>query len=232
MRTTSMIVVVLVASVGAGLHAQAPASPPMPTVVTTGQASVRRAPDMATISLGVESRARNPRDAQRQNAEAMTAVQKQLDALGVPKDARRTQGLWLQQEYDNNNGRQIPRDYVARNSLEVRIDEVARVGEIADAVVQGGATSLQGIQFDLKDRSAAEREAVRLAVADARGRAEAAAAGAGRMLDQILRIEESRPETIVQPRVALMRAEAASTTPVEPGLIDIRANVTFTASMK
>src|SRR5438045_89664 len=72
MRNTSLIVCVLLASVGAGLYAQAPASPAPPTVVTSGQASVRRPPDIATISLGVESRARNPRDAQRQNAEAMT----------------------------------------------------------------------------------------------------------------------------------------------------------------
>ena len=207
--------------------------PPPATIVTNGQATVKRPPDVAFITLAVESRAKNPRDAQRQNADAMALVQKQLDGLNVARDARRTLGLWLQQQYDNVNGRQIPRDFVAHNSLEVRIEDVARVGEIADAVVQGGVTSLNGIQFDLKDRSGAEREAVRLAVGDARGRAEAAAAGAGRTLDRILKIEESRPDMIVQTqRLAFSAAESLARTAVDPGLIDIRASVVLTAVMK
>ena len=163
----------------------------MPTIVTSGDAIVRRLPDVAYVTLAVESRARNPRDAQRANADAMSAVQKQLATAGIPKDAMRTLGLGLHQEFDNANGRRVARDFVARNTLDVRIDDVSRAGEIADAVVQGGATALEGIRFDLKDRAAAEREALRLAVADARGRAEAVAAGAGRSLDRILKIEES-----------------------------------------
>ncbi len=40
------------------------------------------------------------------------------------------------------------------------MDDVARAGEIADAAVQAGATSLEGVRFDLKDRAAAERDAL------------------------------------------------------------------------
>jgi uncharacterized protein YggE len=205
----------------------------VPTVVVNGEATISRPPDVAYLTLSVESRARNPRDAQRQNADASAGVQKQIAGAGLDKDAVRTLGLWLEQEFDNNNGRRTPRDFVARNTLELRIDDVARAGEIADAVVQGGATSLSGIWFDLKDRAGAEREALRLAVADARRRAEAAAAGAGRSLDRILRIEDTRPEVVVAPRMMMMRAEgAAAQTAVEPGLIEVRARVSLTGSMK
>ena len=195
-------------------------------IVTTGEATVRRAPDVAYVTLAVESRAKNPRDAQRQNAEAMAAVQKQLAAMSIPKDALRTLGLWLQQEFDDANGRRVARDFVARNTLEVRLDDVARAGEIADAAVQAGATSLNGIRFDLKDRSGAEREALRLAVADARARADAAAAGAGRAVDRILKIDDSRAEAIApRPMAVLARSAAAAVTDVEPGLIEIHAQV-------
>lgn len=208
--------------------------PAVPMIVTTGEAVVRRAPDVAYLTLAVESRAKSPRDAQRQNADAMTGVQKQLTAAGIPKDALKTQGLWLEQEFDFAGGKRTPRGYVARNTLEVRLDDVARAGEVADAVVQGGATSLNGIRFDLKDRAAAEREALRQAVADARGRADAAASGAGRAVDRILKIEDSRAE-VAPPRPMLMRADAASSaaqTTVEPGQIEIRSHVTLTVSMK
>ena len=205
-----------------------------PTIVTSGDAIVRRLPDVAYVTLAVESRARNPRDAQRANADAMSAVQKQLAAAGISKDAMRTLGLGLHQEFDHNNGRRVARDFVARNTLEVRIDDVTRAGEIADAVVQGGATALEGIRFDLKDRDAAEREALRLAVADARGRAEAIAAGAGRSLDRIVKIEESRSDGGGPRPMAMMRVADASaaTTPLDPGLIEIRGQVTLTVSIK
>ena len=154
---------------------------------------VRRAPDQAFVTVSVESRARNPRDAQRQNAEAMTAVQQRIAAAGVPKDAVRTLGYNIQQEFDYVEGRRVARGYLARNAVEVRVDAIDRTGDILDAAVQAGATSVASVRFDLKDRAAAEREALRLAVVDARARADAAAAGAGRAVDRVLRIDDTPP---------------------------------------
>ena len=200
-----------------------------PNVVTSGSAVISRAPDVAFVVVAVETRAKTPREAQRQNAELMAAVIRRLGELSIPPDARRTSSLRLDQEYDVVNGRRIARDYLARNSLEVRIDDVTRAGEIADAAVQAGATSIDGIRFDLKDRAALEREALRLAVVDARARAEAAAAGAGRTLDRILKIEDGERTPIPRAMVA-MRSDAS--TAIEPGTIDVRATVTLTVSMK
>src|SRR5215210_1960893 len=84
----------------------APPVPQTPTIVTTGDASVRRIPDRAFVTIAVESRAKNPRDAQRQNAEAMTSVQQRLTQTKIPKDAIRTIGYGLDQEWDYvQNGR-------------------------------------------------------------------------------------------------------------------------------
>jgi uncharacterized protein YggE len=205
-----------------------PAVDQTPVVVTSGTAAISRAPDVAYVSVAVQTSAKTPREAQRQNADLMSAVVKRLGELAVPPDARQTSSLGLDQEYDTVNGRRVSRGFVARNSLEVRIDDVSKAGEIADAAVQAGATSIEGIRFDLKNRSSLEREALRLAVADARARAEAAAAGAGRTLDRILRIEDG-PHAVPRPMMAA-RMEAA--TVVEPGEIDVRAAVTLTVSMK
>ncbi len=207
---------------------------PLPTITTTGEATVSRPPDVAYVTLGAETRAGSPREAQRLNAEAMTNVQKQLSDAGIRRDAVRTLGLSLDQEFDVTSGRRVPRGYVARNIVEVRIDEVARAGDVIDLVVKGGATSLQGVRFDLKDRAAAERDALEQAVVDARRRADAAAAGVGRMVDRILKVDDVRDERVVVPRVMAMRADATggASTPVEPGLIEIRAKATLTVSMK
>jgi uncharacterized protein YggE len=229
MRTLTLVLALLIGATAAA--AQEPPSPPV--IVTTGSALVQRSPDVAYISLAVEARAKTPREAQQQNAAAMAAVAKKLTELSIPADARRTIGLRLEQEFDTANGRRVPRGFLARNAVEVRVDDLARAGEIADAAVAAGATSIEGIRFDIKDRTAAEREAIRLAVADARGRAEAAAAGAGRTIDRILRIEEGdRPMPMPKPMRSMRSATAEFGTAVEPGLIDIHATMTLTVSMK
>lgn len=233
MRTLTSIVLVLIATV-------ASAQPPDPAVatnlvVTSGEAVVRQAPDRAFVTITVEARAKSPRDAQRQNAEAMTAVQQRLATARIAKDAIRTLGYDLEQEFDFIQGRRVPREFVARNAVEVRVDEIARVGELLDIAVQGGATSIGGVRFDIQEREKVEREALRLAVVDARGRAEAAVAGAGRALDRIIKIEDAREAGILpppRPMMMMKSAEAAVQMPVEPGLVEIRARVTLTASMR
>ena len=210
-----------------------PASQP-DVVVTTGVATVQRAPDRAFITVTVETRAKTPRDAQRLNAEAMTAVQQRLEQARVPKEALRTQGVDLQQEFDFSGGKRVPQDFAARNAIDVRVDEIGRVGELLDVAVQGGATSLGGVRFDLRDRDTAEREALRLAVADGRARADAAAAATGRAVDRVIKVEDERESGGQMPRPMLAMAKGAepATTPVEPGLIEIRARVRLTAALK
>jgi hypothetical protein len=216
----------------AGVASAQPAQPDV--IVTTGEAVVRRAPDRAFITVIVETRAKGPRDAQRLNAETMTAVQQRLERARVAKDAVRTQGYDLQQEFDFTGGKRVPREFVARNAIDVRVDEIGRVGELLDIAVQGGATALGGVRFDLRDRDGAEREALRLAVVDARTRADAAAAGAGRSVDRVIKVEDVRDGggSTPRPMMAMARGAEAATTPVEPGLVEVHARVTLTAAMK
>jgi uncharacterized protein YggE len=217
-------------------QAQTPPAPNgnLPVVVVSGEAIVKRAPDRAFVSIAAESRARTSRDAQRMNAEAMTAVLAKLKSSGLAGDAIQTTGYDIQPEFDYANGKQTLRGYVARNSIEVRVDDLPKLGEILDIAVGAGATSVAGVRFDLKDRTGAEREALQRAVEDARGRAEAAAAGAGMKFDRIVRIEEQRSSPMPPPRPMMaMRAEAqAPTTPVVAGELEIRGSVTLTAALK
>ncbi|MBS1817092.1 MAG: SIMPL domain-containing protein [Acidobacteria bacterium] len=209
----------------------------VPAIVTTGEATVKRAPDVAYVTIAVETRAKTPREAQQQNADLMTTVQQQLARASIAKDAIRTTGYSVYQDFDYANGRRTPRGYVARNGLDVRVDAIERVGEVLDLSVNAGATTVAGIRFDLKDRASAEREALRQAVTDARARAEAIAAGAGRAVDRILRIVDAPqprfkyPQPMMAERAAVAGAPAAET-PVAAGEIEIHAQVELTAAIR
>jgi uncharacterized protein YggE len=217
--------------------AQTAAPPQPPSLIVSGEAVVKRAPDRAWVTVTAESRARNPRDAQKQNAELMKGVMQKLAGAGFSGDAVQTRGYDLQPEYDYNNGRQTLRGYVARNSVEVRIDDIARVGEVLDVAVASGATSVGNVRFDLKDRGAAEREALRLAVENARLRADALAAGGGLKIERIVRIEEHRAHVDPPRPMATFRAGAAAESlaaepPIEAGELEVRAAVTVVVTVR
>lgn len=217
---------------GIGSAQEAPGASP-PSIVTGGEAVVRRAPDEAYMTATVETRGRGPREVQQQNATAMSAVLQRLSVLGVPKDSVRTLGYTVQQEVDYVNGRRVPKEFVARNAVEVRVVPVERTGDILDGLVQAGATTVDRVRFDVKDRPALEREALRLAVVDARARADAAAAGAGRTVDRVLRIDDTRQPEYRGPVMMSTRAAGGdAATPIEPGVVEIRATVTLTVAIK
>jgi len=232
---TPILALVTALAIPSMTSAQA-APPGPPVVVVQGEGVLRRAPDQALVRIGAESRSKDPRDAQSANASAMAAVLDRIGATGVPRDAVRTTAISLQPEFDYRDGRQTLRGYVARNAVEVRVDDLSRLDDVLDASVGAGATSLQGLQFDLQRRDDAEREALSRAVADALARAEAAAKGAGRAVERVLRIEEAGAPAVLRPQtleLARMSADAAQPgTPVAQGEIEIRARVTVTAAIK
>jgi uncharacterized protein YggE len=213
----------------------APQASDLPVVITTGEGVIKKAPDRAWVTIAAESRGKTPAEVQKLNADAMAAVMAKLKGAGLSGDAIRTSAYELRPEFDYANNRQTLRGYVVRNAVEVRVDELTKLGDILDMSVGAGATSVSGIRFDLKDRAAAEQSALQRAVADARGQADTTAQAAGMKVDRVMRIDVHRESAVPPPRPTMaMRAEMAQSaeTPIAPGELEIRAVVTMTVVIK
>jgi uncharacterized protein YggE len=229
---------ILLAAVGllaAGLSpalAQTPADPP--NIVAEGQAIVQRAADLAWVQVAVEARAPTSAAARQQAANTMSAVIRALKR-SVNDDALRTSGFSVQPEMEYTNNSPRVRGYVARNQVEVRVDDLEKLPAIIDMSTAGGATTVAGLRFDLKNRAEAEREALRLAVEDAMGRAEAIARGARRSVGAIIRIIEQRSFASPIRNMAfdgMMAQKVAEPTPIVPGDIEIRAQVSLSVGIR
>lgn len=205
-------------------------------VVAQGEATVKRSPDQAWLTVATETRDVKAEDARRKSAEGMTAVQAALRRAGVPADAIRTTSYYLTPEMDWNNGRGTVKGYLVRNQIDVRVDNLDRLGDVIDAANATKTTTLtiSGPRFALKDQQAAETEALRLAVEAAMTRAQAMASGAKRSLGEIVRIEEpgaSRPPS-PQPLMRMAAAAEPAQTPITPGDIEVRVEVTVTVALR
>ena len=239
LKTSVFALVILLSTALAEAQTPAPLVPQVPVIVTHAEGSVKRAPDRAWFSVATETRDAKAEDARRKSAEVTRTVQDAIRGAGIPAEAIRTTGFSLTPEINYNNGRGEIRGYVVRNRVEVRVDDLTKLGSVIDSVQTRSGTGLSviGPRFDLKNEREAQAEALKLAVQNARARAEAMAAGAGRTLGSIVRVEETGagPVPLQQgPMMMAMRGqqEAAPETPITPGEIEITAHVTLTAEIR
>ena len=226
-RTTFGIAAILVA-LAAPVFAQDGRTPER-SVTTSGQATIRLAPDRAWVTVGIEARALKPQEAQRKAALAMTGIQNELKALGIPAEAVRTISFNMNADWDYSNNRRVLRGYVVSNMVEVKVDDLTKVADVLDKSIAAGSNTIHGIRWDLQNRERAERDALRRAVEDAKQRAEVAVAAASAKLGPVLRISEARYDA-PRPVDMMMRQEAMNVaapqaTPVSPGEIEMRAVV-------
>ena len=202
-----------------------------PSIVAQGEATVHRAADTAWVQIAVEARGQTPDAARQQAASAMTAVMSVL-TRSLPADALRTASFSVQPEMEYPNNTPRVRGYVARNQIEARVDDLNALPGVLDASVSSGATSVAGLRFDLKKRDEAEREALQMAVEDAMGRAEAIARGAKRSVGDILHITEQRAMGGPVRPIAFAERAAGTPTPITPGDVEIRAEVSLTVAIR
>lgn len=219
--------------------AQTPPSQPAPDlVIASGEGVVKRAPDQAFVTVAAEARSRQPAEAQTQNAAVATAIRSRLSDFKLATDAVRTVSVDMQPQFDWANGKQTLRGYVATNVIEVRLDDVTRVGDVIDAVIAAGATRVTGVRFTLKDMAGIEQQALKLASAAALARATAMAEGVGRNIDRVVRLDETGSDTVPPPRPVMMRLRgeaadgAAPETPVTAGDVEARVSVTLHALLR
>ena len=203
-------------------------------VVGTGEATA--APDMAVMELGVVTEAPTAAEALRANTEAMRRVLEGFRAEGVEPRDLQTSSFFVEPRYNYPQPQPIeqgePRPpeiigYAVRNSVTVRIRDLARTGALLDKAVTLGANSISGPNLTIGERGAIEAEARRDAVRAARDKAELYAEAAGVALGPVMRIEDVEfmpPEPM--PMARAMKAEAMdSSVPIEGGELTFRAQV-------
>jgi uncharacterized protein YggE len=169
-----------------------PTSTPQPrNIAVTGTGKVYLTPDIATISIGVHNEDENATRAVESNnlqAEAVTEVL--LDIGVVEEDIKISNfNIYPEQRFDEG-GNPSGTFYVVDNTVFVTVRELNNLGAIMGSVVEAGAKSIFGIQFDVADKTQALSEARKLAVENAQVKAEELAQAAGVTLGEIQSINE------------------------------------------
>ena len=228
------------AAQGAGAQATAGGQPSrgLMRVVVSGDAVVQAEPDTAVLTLAVVTQNASASEAQAENASRTEAVVRAVRAAAGAGAEVRTSGYSLQPQFVYKEGAPPSiTSYVARNAVNVTTGELGRVGRVIDAASGAGANSVEGLAFTLRRDEQARRRALADATREAADKARLIADTLGGRVVHIVEVQESgtvRPVPVFNAEFGRSAgvAQASVTTPVEAGLLEIRAGVQLVAEVE
>jgi uncharacterized protein len=194
-------------------------------ITTNGDGEASAPPDVAYVTVGVQTQNATAAAAVADNSRRMTAVLDAMRGRGLASRDLQTSGLSVSPQFDREQ--QIT-GYQATNNVTITVNEVDKAGELLDAALAAGANRIGGLRFGLRDTDALHQRALADAVQVARARAEALAAAMGLRLIGVASVSENTVSA-PQPRAAVAFSAAAPGAapppPVESGELRVRVQV-------
>jgi uncharacterized protein YggE len=202
-------------------------------IVVVGEGTASGSPDIAYVSLGVQSEAKTAREAIDANSSTMTKVIEAVKQAGIPENKIRTSGLSLTPvTAAPRPGEETPQTvaYRAHNMVTVTVEDIKRTAPVLDAGIAAGANALNGVQFSLKDATALRRQALEAAAQQARSKAESLAGALGLRITGIRLAEEQGGDAspLARPEMAAAADAGGASVPVQTGELTVVARVRVT----
>jgi hypothetical protein len=198
----------------------------------SGEGKVSVVPDVAILNLGVQVQSDRVAEAQNYAATTMTAVVNELDNFGVAeKDIKTSQfSIAPVRRWSEKDGREILVGYQVTNTIVTKVRKIEDTGAIIDAAARAGGDYIiiNSVSFTVDEPSAYYEEARKLAMADARTKAE--------QLADLGKVNLGKPTYINETGAYMpvvrdfysegaMLAPSAAPTPISAGELEIRLSV-------
>jgi uncharacterized protein len=221
MRSKKLVIALALAATSWAQVTSRPAS-----ITAVGNATVSVPPDLARVDVGVVTQSATAQDATAGNATRAAAVIAALQGLVSSNSNIKTVSYSLSPVYNNPPAGQSPAiiGYMVTNTVEVTLFDLTQIGKVLDAAIQSGANRVQGITFDLQDRNPVVAQALKTAASTARAQADAIATGLKVQTGAVLHASEG--VNVSSPLLGAV-SPAATSTPVETGVVVVHASVTL-----
>lgn len=216
-------------------------------ISVSGHGEAEGKPDLARVTLGIETREKVATEATEKANQQMAAILTAIKQKGVPDEDVRTQNFSVNFEPEPYPPGPHPAEVEARpapaekpgstevatpgprgfyrvsNTVVVTVRKLDELGALLGAATAAGANNVWGVQFDIEDPSKLEAEARSEAMAEARGRAEQLARLAGVKLGSVVSVGDSGGGPIRADGYGF--SMKAANVPVESGQLTISQDV-------
>ncbi len=206
------------------------------SITVVGIGKVTGKPDIARVTVGIETQASSLQKAVDENKVKMNSLLDTLKQLGLAdKDIRTSNySVYTERVSSPTASAEVSADqmiYHVTNQVDVTVRDVNRIGEVLDKAVAAGANNIYGVTFSVEDTAKLEADARAKAVADAKLRAEELAQLNGLQLGEVLTVSE-----VVGGSAYPMYRDAVGLggggTPVQPGELEMSMSVQIAYAVK
>lgn len=167
------------------------------TITVSGQGEVYAKPDLALTSFSVQTESNTVAQAMSINTKNMNGVIEAMKKAGVREEDLKTTNFNIYPLYDYlressiyPSGKRVLRGYEIIQSLQVKIRDLDKVGQIIQAATEAGANQVGNLQFTIDQAEELEEQARAEAIEEAKDKAEELADQLGVDLVRIIGFNE------------------------------------------
>lgn len=202
-------------------------------IEVSGTGEARSAPDIANLSLQIETHAATAEDCSSKNAALAQKVVQELKSKLAGKGFVLTGDYSLSPEYNNDttpHEKPTITGYSAQNTITVETTELSLLGSLIDGAIAVGANRINYLNFGLRDDSKARQDAITAASKDAQAQAQALAASLDVKLKRVVKATTIPQREPIMPMARMgmaMSSAANAPTPIEGNQITVTATVSL-----
>ncbi len=199
----------------------------VPQITVSGEGKVKVAPDQATVLATVETKGSIAKEVKKQNDEKIDAVLKLIKKMNLAPADYRTQRVALNPQYDYEKKKTT---YNATQTVEIIVRDLNKYDELMEGLVNQGINRIDNVVFQSSKLAQYESEARKLAMKEAKHKAEDYVSVLGQKVGRAMTIADNTQSYYPQPVYATMRKMEMSDSSVSNetlavGEITITANV-------
>ncbi len=197
------------------------------TITFSGTGVINVQPDQAEISLAINTLAKTQKLAVELNAEAKADLERVIaNDLKLDPKSLTTSHYSMGPQSEWVDGKSVPKGFGAQHSLSLKISKLEDVARVIDVLGTVRGTSMGGISYSNSNHKELTLKAYKLAVEDARAKANAVAEAAGLSVVKVSDISEpSYNGGAVRFESAAMARSAAADTSINTSDLAISATV-------
>lgn len=204
-------------------------------------------PDYANISISIETTDKNSLKASEENKIKTKNIINVINTkLNTQKGDKLSTANFVVYPNYNNNGRNII-SYTCRNTVVVKLKDLAKTGQIIDLAINNGAAKINNVTFDVENEQNMCNELLPEAINNTKIRADIIAKGLNLQINGVSKVSSScyvqNSSNIITYANARKAASmdmasgsnfetATSSTPIEPKAIKVRASVNVDYKIK
>jgi uncharacterized protein YggE len=207
---------------------QAQEMKPIPQIAVSGEGKVKAVPDQAFVSISVETKGSNATDVKKENDATVEKVIQFIKKSKVPKEDVQTQRISLNPQYDYQKKKHT---YNATQTIEILLKDLSQYDALMEGLVDAGINRINNVEFKSSKLAQYQSEARKLAMREAKMKAEDYVSVLGQKVGKALTISDNSQVYYPQPVYGASMMKAAMSDESMPretlaiGEINIVANV-------